>query len=160
MPMNQQGRLRTLNILESFGPISIDEFDDRLRMQKLAFLIQELGGYRSFGYYWQGRGPHSPALARELLFRLESDDPPGRGPLAEEDQRLAGRVRSLVHDRIDDPLELELYAAVWYITPKADLDEGDRESIIETMRCAKPHFTREQVAAALAEIEEFRRSGR
>lgn len=158
--MNQQGRLRTLNILESFGPISIDEFDDRLRMQKLAFLIQEVGGYHSFGYYWQGRGPHSPALAKALLFKRENEDAPDGGPLAEEDQHLADRVRSLVHGRIDDPLELELYAAVWYITPEADLDEGDRESIIETMRCSKPHFKREQVAAALAEIEEFRRNGR
>lgn len=158
--MNQQSRLRTLNILESFGPIAIDEFDDRFRMQKLAFLIQEVGDYHSFGYYWQGRGPHSPALARELLFRRENDDPPGRGPLAEEDQRLASRVRSLVHGKIDDPLALELYASVWYLTPEGDLVEGDRKSIIETMRCAKPHFTREQVAAALAEIEEFRRNGR
>ena len=151
--------MRTLNILESFGPIRIDEFDDRLRMQKLAFLIQAVGGYRSFGYYWQMRGPDSPALARELYFWCDYDDPPGRASITEEDQRIADRVRSLVHGRIDDPLTLELYAAVWFITPKAGLDEGDRKSIIETMRCAKPHFKKEQVAAALAEIEEFRKSG-
>lgn len=152
--------MRTLNILESFGPIRIDEFDDRLCMQKLAFLIQAVGGYRSFGYYWQGRGPHSPALSREMRFWRDYDDPPGRAPITEDDRRIADRVRSLVHGRIDDPLTLELYAAVWYITPTAGLDEGDRKSIIETMRCAKPHFKEEQVAAALAEIEEFRRSSR
>ena len=151
--------MRTLNILESFGPIRIDEFDDRIRMHKLAFLIQEVGDYHIFGYYWHGRGPHSPALAREMCFWCDYNDPPGRAPITEEDRRIADRVRSLVHGRIDDPLTLELYAAVWFITPKAGLDEGDRESIIETMRCAKPHFKKEQVAAALAEIEEFRRSG-
>lgn len=122
--MRQEGRLRTLGILESFGPIRLDDFDDRLRMQKLAFLIQEVGGYHDFGYYWHIRGPYSPELTRALFSERENEDAPGGGPLAEEDRRLASRVRSLVHDKVGDPLELELYASVWYLTPKGDLPEG------------------------------------
>lgn len=158
--MRQEGRLRTLGILESFGPIRLDDFDDRLRMQKLAFLIQEVGGYHDFGYYWHIRGPYSPELTRALFSERENEDAPGGGPLAEEDRRLASRVRSLVHDKVDDPLELELYASVWYLTPERDLPESDRKSIVETMRCSKPHFSKEQVTTTLADIEAFRRSGR
>lgn len=159
--MNQQGRQRTLGILESFGPISLDRFDDRLRMQKLAFLIQGVGGYHAFAYYWHVRGPYSPDLTRVLFSRRGDDGAPGGGGgLAGPDRELAGRVRSLVHGRVDDALELELYASVWYLAPEGDLPEADRRSIIDTMEWAKPHFKRERVAGALAEIEAFRRDAR
>ena len=158
--MQQDGRLRTLNILESFGSIRLDDFDDRLRMQKLAFLIQEVGGYHNFAYYWHVRGPYSPGLTRVLFSERENEDAPSGDTLTEEDRKLASKVRSLVHDKVNDPLELELYASVWYLTPERDLPDADRTSIVETMRRSKPHFSKEQVTAALAEIEAFRRSGR
>lgn len=112
------------------------------------------------GYYWHIRGPYSYELTRVLLSERENGYAPSGDPLTEEDRRLASRVRSLVHDKIDDPLELELYASVWYLTPKRDLPEADRKSIVETMRCSKPHFSKERVTATLADIEAFRRSGR
>ena len=158
--MSIQERSRTLDVLRLLCPIRLDRFDDRLRMQKMAFLIQEVGGYHDFGYYWHIRGPNSPELTRVLFAELENGNEGGGRPPAEEDRILAGRVKSLVHGRIDDPLALELYASVWYLTPEGDLPDGDRAAIIETMRCAKPHFAREQVDAALAEIEAFRRDGR
>ena len=153
-----QEQLRTLRILKSLGPISLDQFDDRLRMQKLVFLIQAVGGYHCFAYYWHIRGPSSPELTRVLFSERGNDDAPDGGRLGESDRDLGRRVKSLVHGKIDDPMELELYASVWYLTPDGDLPERDRKSIIDTMWCAKPHFTKERVAATLAEIEAFRRS--
>lgn len=158
--MNQHSQLRTLSTLESFGPISLDRFDDRLRMQKLAFLIQEVGGYHAFAYYWHVRGPYSPELTRVLYSERGQSGAPGEGGPSKPDTELAGRVRSLVHGKVDSPLELELYASVWYLTPDGDLPEGDKESIIDTMAWAKPHFERGRVAEALAEIEAFRRDNR
>ena len=158
--MSQQVQLRTLDILESFGPVSLDQFNDRLRMQKLAFLIQGVGGYHAFAYYWHIRGPYSPELTRVLYSRRESDDVPGGGHLAGADRDLADRVRSLVHGKVDDPLELELYASVWYLAPEGELPEADKKSILDTMEWAKPHFKRERVAATLSEIEAFRRDNR
>ena len=158
--MSQQGRLRTLGILESFGPANLDRFNDRLRMQKLALLIQGVGEYHAFAYYWRIRGPYSPELTRMLYSRRESDDAPGGGSLAGPDRELADRVRSLVHGRVDDPLELELYASVWYLAPKRELPEADKKSILDTMEWSEPHFERERVAATLSEIEAFRRDNR
>lgn len=158
--MSQQVQLRTLGILESFGPVSLDRFNDRLRMQKLAFLIQGVGGYHAFTYYWHIRGPYSPELTRVLYSRRESDDVPDGGHLAGADRDLADRVRSLVHGKVDDPLELELYASVWYLAPEVELPEADKMSILDTMEWAKPHFKRERVATTLSEIEAFRRDNR
>lgn len=88
---------------------------------------------------------------------------PGRGDgsgLSGEEQDLADKVRSLVHGKIDDPLELELYASVWYLAPRGRLSKRDRESIMRTMRRTKPHFAEARVADTLAEIEAFRRKNK
>lgn len=138
-----------------FGPVSMDSFDDRLRIQKLAYLIQEVGGGGPFVYQWYMRGPDSPALMQELYScaggggQLESTPSDG-------ERALAQRVRSLVGSGVDDPLELELYASVWYLTPPRRLSESDRTSIRESMRRTKPHFGEGRVREALDRIETFR----
>ena len=158
--MNMSDGAQTLRVLGSICPIQLGRFDDRLRMQKLAFLIQEVGGCSDFAYYWYVRGPYSPALTQALFSEREA---PGRGDgsrLSGEEQELADKVRSLVHGKIDDPLELELYASVWYLAPRGRLSKRDRESIMRTMRRTKPHFAEERVADTLAEIEAFRRKNK
>ena len=154
--MNTSDGAQTLRVLGSICPIRLGRFDDRLRMQKLAFLIQEVGGCGDFVYYWYVRGPYSPALTQALFEHEAQGHKNGPGPSGQE-RKLADRVRSLVHGKTDDPLELELYASVWYLAPKGRLSKSDRASIKMTMRRTKPHFTEEQVAVALAEIESFRR---
>lgn len=146
---------RVLRTLQSFGPISMDGFDDRLRMQKLAYLVQEVGGGGPFVYQWYIRGPYSPALTQELFSCAGAGGQPEAAP-SNGELALAQRVRSLVGDGIGDPMELELYASVWYLTPPRRLSESDRTSIRESMRRAKPHFGEGQVRDALDRIESFR----
>ena len=158
--MNPLDGTQIFRVLESLCPIDLGTFDDRLRMQKLAFLIQEMGGRSDFAYYWHVRGPYSPALTQTLFSERGA---PGGGDgtnLSDAERRLAGRVRSLVGGKMDDPLELELYASVWYLTPKRRLLKRDRASIATTMLRTKPYFTKEQVVNTLSEIEAFRSKDR
>ena len=155
--MNMSSDTQILHVLGSLHPLRLDRFDDGLCPQKLAFLIQEVGGRGDFMYYWYIRGPYSPAFTRTLFSERESQslkDSPG---LSDGERTLAGKVRSLVHGKTGDPLKLELYASAWYLAPKRRLFKRDRESIIETMRCTKPYFKKERVARVLAEIEPFRK---
>ena len=158
--MNPSDGAQTMRVLGSLCPLRLDRFDDRLRMQMLAFLIQEVGGCGDFAYYWYVRGPYSPALTRVLFSDREAQPARGAPRLSEAERELADEVRSLVHGRVDDSLWLELYASVWYLTPRRRLRKSDRESIATTMRRTKPHFTEEQVAATLGEIESFRKKRR
>lgn len=158
--MDESDDMQTLRVLGSLCPIRLGTFDDRLRMQKLAFLIQEVGGRSDFAYYWYVRGPYSPALTRALFSERGAQGPGDGTGLSDAERRLAGRVRSLVGEKTDDPLELELYASVWYLTPKRRLLKRDRASIATTMLRTKPYFTEEQVANTLSEIEAFRSKGR
>lgn len=150
---------QTLRVLEHFGTIKLDHFDDRLRLQKLAFLIQEIGERSDFVYYWYVRGPYSPALT-QALFSREGATYKNRPGISGGELDLADKVKSLVGDKINDPLTLELYASVWYLAPKRRLVRGDRASIMRTMRQTKPHFSEEKVANTLTKIEAFRRDNR
>lgn len=147
---------RTLRILRNLGPISIDRFGDRLRLQKLAFLIQELGTGGPFAYYWYIRGPYSPLLTQMLY----SGDELGAYEIVPEltasEWGTARKAQALMGDGIDDPTQLELYASVWYLAPDRVLSAEDKDSIVARMGEEKPHFGAGAVGAALARIEKFR----
>lgn len=158
--MNVADGAQILRVLGSICPVRLDRFDDRLRMQMLAYLIQEVGGHDDFTYYWYARGPYSPALAQALSSERGARGRRGGPALSDAENALAGAVRSLVRRKTDDPLALELYASLWFLTPKRRLSGSEKKSIATTMRHTKPHFTEKQVAGAMAEIEAFRRGGR
>ena len=47
----------TLRILNSLCDVSLDRFNDRLRLQKLGYLAQALGASGGFTFSWYLRGP-------------------------------------------------------------------------------------------------------
>ena len=147
---------KTLRILRHLGPIDIDRFANRLRLQKLAFLIQEMGGGGSFAYYWYIRGPYSPSLTQMLYSGDEVGAYEDAPELTAAELMTARKVQALMGDDIDDPLLLEMYASVWYLAPRRPLSEDDKASIIGRMESDKPHFKTEDVRAALDRIEVFR----
>lgn len=147
---------RTLRILRYLGPIRIDGLGDRLRLQKLAFLIQEMGGGGPFLFHWYVRGPYSPSLTQMLCSGDELGAYEDNPELTPSELGAAYKVQALMGDDVDDPLRLELYASVCYLAPDRALSEEDRRSIIARMGEEKRHFGARDVEAALARIEKFR----
>ena len=147
---------RTLRILRNLGPVSIDSFDGRLRLQKLAFLIQEMGPGGPFEYYWYIRGPYSPSLTQMLYSGDELGAYEDVPEMTASERGTARKVQALMGNDIDDPSRLELYASVLYLAPDRPLSEVDKSSIVGRMQKEKPHFDPGDVEAALARIEMFR----
>ena len=147
---------RVLRILRHMGPVSIDHFGDRLRLQKLAFLIQEMGPGGPFAYYWYIRGPYSPSLTQMLYSGDELGAYEDVPELTASELGTARKVQALMGNDIDDPSRLELYASVWYLAPNRALSEEDKKSIVDRMQREKPHFDPGDVRDALARIEMFR----
>ena len=147
---------KTLRILRHMGPVGIDRFDDRLRLQKLAFLVQEMGGGGPFAYYWYIRGPYSPSLTQMLHSGDELGAFEDAPELTPSEQGIAYKVQALMGSDVDDPLRLELYASVCYLAPDRVLSEEDRRLIVDRIVGEKPHFGVHAVRDALARIEKFR----
>ena len=147
---------KTLRILRHMGPISIDHFDDRLRLQKLAFLIQEMGDGGPFAYHWYIRGPYSPSLTHMLYSGDELGAYEDAPELTAPELGIARKVQAFMGSSMGDPLQLELYASVWYLAPDRVLSEEDKQLIVDRMDKEKPHFGSGAVMSALARIEKFR----
>lgn len=147
-----------LKILRSLGPINMSEFDDRLRLQKLAYLAQEMGAGDRYFYGWYVHGPYSPPLTSALYMCEEHDVFSSRPTLTKSESRVVSRLKSLLGRRISNPRKLELFASVWHLLPSHRATREDKETVLEVMSREKPHFKRSEVESALTAIIPFRKS--
>ena len=146
----------TLRTLRGFGNVSIDKFHDRLRLQKLAYLIQEIGGYGGVSHSWYIRGPYSPSLTSILYMGDEVDAFKEVPQLDDNDNVIIEQVRDLLDGKSDDPMYLELIASVWFLMPNKKMDLDSEQLVVDFMKQEKPYFSVEEVKAAISNINQFK----
>lgn len=149
-----------LRILQSLGPINMSTFDNRLRLQKLAYLAQELGAGNSYLYSWYVRGPYSSPLTSALFLGEDLGKFSFKPKLTKKESRVVSRLKSLMGKGIANPLRLELFASIWYLLPRGRISKKGLDEILEIMCREKPHFERNEVKSALKAIVDFRKSNR
>ena len=147
----------TMRILNSLCDVSLDEFDDRLRLQKIAFLAQKLGSTGNFTFAWYVRGPYSPSLT-QALFQCDQAGELGKKPdLRSEEKQVIDKITELVGESgIDDSRTLELYASVWYLLPVSKAKSRNFDSVYRVMESDKPDYTKSEVKEAIEKILMFR----
>ena len=147
-----------LRILRSLGPINLSAFNDRLRLQKLAYLAQELGAGDKYFYSWYMRGPYSSPLASALFLGDEHDKFIAEPHLTEDESKTVSLLKSLMGKKITKPLKLELFASIWYLLPPNTPTKEDKDIVLDVMCKEKPHFKRPKVKSALETILDFKKS--
>jgi len=146
----------TLRILNSLCNVSLDKFNDRLRLQKLGFLAQALGSSGGFTFSWYLRGPYSSSLTK-MLFGEEEVGLLGNKPkLKDEEKKIVKNLKNLLENKLDDPYLLELYASVWYLLPKQNVTKEDVQYIIDTFEDEKPDFSKNEVKKCIKTILKFK----
>ena len=146
----------TLRILNSLCNVSLDKFDDRLRMQKLGYLVQSLGASGGFTFSWYLRGPYSSSLTK-MLYSAEEIGILGKKPsLSHEEKQIIKNLKQLLQNNLDDPRTLELYASVWYLLPKQHVSTDDVDYILETFKTAKPNYSNHEVRKCIDTILHFK----
>lgn len=154
--MEEQER-RIIHLLNSITDVSLETFQDRMKLQKLTYLAREVGFDCGLAFNWYVRGPYSPSLTR-VLFSAEET-----GELAidnakpdQNETEIIRNLRQLMGNSIDHPSELELMASVWYVLPEGDLSADARGKIVRFLRNEKPRFSRVQFETAIKRIQRFR----
>lgn len=147
-----------LRLLNHYGNIDLERFSDRLRLQKLAFLSQELGLGNEFSFTYYHYGPYSPTLTKLLYKGYETQAFPEQIQLTEQEQRIVQRIGELMGEQINDVESLELFATIWYLTPSREISDTERQDLIVLIQETKPRFRTEQIQAAMNRIIEFRRN--
>lgn len=147
----------TFRVLNSLSDASIDEFTDRLRLQKLGYLAQELGATGWFMFSWYLHGPYSPSLTRTLysaadIGRLGSPT----DSLTSSENKIVEKMELLLgRDGLNDPHKLELYASVWYLLPNK-ITENVVERTVQILGERKPDFDHAEVDECISSIKQFR----
>jgi uncharacterized protein YwgA len=150
-----------IRIANALTSVSIDDFEDRLRLQKIGFLAQEIGANTGFAFNWYRKGPYSPSLTRmfyaadELgMLRLS------RVELNRSESAVAKALKELLGDGIENPRALELIASVWYLLPKRSISKKEIEQVLEVLVEQKPQFKKEELREAMRSVLDFREKWR
>ncbi|MDD9826447.1 MAG: hypothetical protein OXU86_06745 [Thaumarchaeota archaeon] len=88
----------------------MDTFNDRLRLQKLVYMVEAFGVYLGYDYSWYLRGPYCTSLARAgfELEQIASEIPPHAKAefMYSETQKKFKRATRFIRSIMDDPDDL------------------------------------------------------
>lgn len=147
----------TIRILNALTTFSLDNFDDRLRLQKIVFLARMIGFNSGYSFDWYVRGPYSPSLTK-MLFSANEE---GRlilenVTLQDTEELTVQQLREFLQDDVSSPKILELLASVWYFIRRSSYSEDERNDLIREIVRKKPQYTMEEVVMAFDRIMRFR----
>lgn len=129
---------------------NLDSFSDRIRIQKVVYLLKQYDPDMQFGYSWYIHGPYSPELTR-LLFE-DDEGKPAR--LREENLATINEIRNFLMEDLYSPDHLELIVSLLYLNKNGEaLGLKTRDEIEGFLMQEKPQFSDEEVAAAWGKIE-------
>jgi len=146
----------TLRILNSLCNVSLDKFNDRLRLQKLGYLAQALGASGGFTFSWYLRGPYSSSLTRMLYDEEEIGLLGKKQQLSAGEKKIVQNLKKLLGNKLDNPKLLELYASVWYLLPKRNVTNDDIRYVFDTFEEEKPDYSKNEIKRCVNITLKFR----
>ena len=155
----EEDNKRVIAFLNSITNVSIKNFEDRLRLQKLVFLARKMGLDFGFSFSWYARGPYSPSLTRVLfsadeLGLLECKDIQP----SENEKKVAKNIKQFLGNDVENPRYLELLASVWYFINEKEISEDENKEILNTLLELKPQFTKDELEQAIKRIISWKRT--
>lgn len=148
--------------LETLGlPLRLDEFDERMAVQKAIYLCQGGGVHLGYRYNWYLRGPYSPDLTRDA-FDLRAKASAGLVEFAgsnldEPSVRRLNDLRPLLFagPEAERPRRLELLASVLFLKKTYDGRGKDAAGLREILERNDKHFSEDEIRHALADLAQY-----
>ena len=153
--MEEKERLNILHSLfKSFTGKNIDMtlFNDRLRFQKIIYIMISVGIKLQYQFGWHLRGPYSSSLASDG-FKLSNQEDQFidiRFRIPQDYQKKIEDVRELLSNDISNTDKLELYSSILYIT--TTYGKISDEDIIEHVKNRKPWFDEQTIKNGLNKL--------
>ncbi|MCE2507034.1 MAG: hypothetical protein J4F36_11345 [Nitrosopumilaceae archaeon] len=145
----------TLKVLQQFGPITMDRFNDRLRLQKLGFFCDVLGSEGGFNFTYYHYGPYAPTLT-SILYKGITNDSFCVPELNGNEQNTVNLIQELFGDNVNNTHVLELYATIWYLLPEREINQTDIDSLVDLISTTKPRFTPDEIRPAITYVIQFK----
>ncbi|NPE27576.1 hypothetical protein HNV12_06250 [Methanococcoides sp. SA1] len=139
---NEKILSKVLEILK-LGKPDMKVFDDRLRLQKIIYLLQSSGMSLGYGYSWYVKGPYSSPLAHDL-FKIESSF-----EIYENNAEIKFKNEEVIRNKLDsfriylgdditNASYLEVLASIHYINEATFSGRGTLDQLKSKLLEAKP----------------------
>lgn len=146
---NVEKAIACLKALGGFKP-SVGSFEDRLKIQKIIYLLELKGVKIGFNYSLYVRGPYSPELTKDIYGRREDfENLRSTVKLSQKEEAAVHELNYLFH--LKSSL-LEVAATYSYYAATA---KQDPISAYKSVKKLKPFFTEAQVAVGISKAKEF-----
>jgi uncharacterized protein YwgA len=123
--------------------IEIESFSDRIKLQKIIYMLKSAGIEFSYNFSWYIRGPYSPDLA-DTAYRFKENEKnieQTSYQLSIKEEKVIFRLRS-IESLYKDADKAELLASFLYIQNSWDL-RG--EELIKKLLEKKPRYSKEEI---------------
>ena len=128
-----------------------DGLNERIKAQKLVYLLQNRVGKYFYQYNIYVHGPYSPSLSQDYYELASKPSEIATGSLPKDTRAHLNTVKrdaiefSKMLDSVDDVASLELLATALFFSRHYTTES----KIVEAVQSIKPKFSREQIQAAL-----------
>jgi len=148
----------TIRILNALTSVSLETFEERIKLQKLVYLARKMGYSPGYSFNWYSRGPYSPSLTRMLFSANEQDRLVLRdASLSSEEGAIVDKLEDFLKDDVDNPRVLELLASIWYCLHEKSYNQDEKNELADKVIRLKPEYGKEEVEKALDRILQFRK---
>lgn len=141
--------------------LSMEEFEDRLEVQKIPYIAQSFGIDFGYSFSWYLKGPYSKAVTQDgyqIYNMLKS----GKTPNIQEDLANDSKVKAfheIINPFKNDPTWLEIAASLIYLRKNQYQDEPLTQIVgflIEDMTCGYKNFDEDIVRNVISDVVERR----
>lgn len=157
-----RGQIALKLSIDSLGlRFQIDDFRDRLILQKAVYLVQAAGVHLGYYYQWYLHGPYCPSLTRDE-YAVAADISAG---LDESkgwtlDDISLGKLRRLrsIFDESDRgklATKLELLASVHFLLTRQQVPDNSAAEITAILKKFGKDFAEQEAESAMRELEKY-----
>lgn len=158
--MDRQQILLAKTLEAADVPLNVHTFNDRLILQKSAYLLQMSGIHMGYRFRWYLRGPYSPDMTAGA-FGIVNEGQYGQEELQgwhldKESAERARKLRPLLNRKGESKSgqvqRLELLASVLFLIKTEQAKLGDPEGTSRILKKNEKHYNAEEVRAAAKEL--------
>lgn len=127
--------------------INMDDFYDRLKLQKLIYILSYKNIHFNYDFTWYIHGPYSSKLARDgYSYMRRVNEVRHNYPPNEEERKVVEGIRN-ARNMLNDPNRAELIASFLYLTDRYGSEETARQELL----IRKPRFSENQIREVMYE---------
>jgi uncharacterized protein YwgA len=131
--------------------LDVDSFDNRIRLQKLIYILKNYNVKFPYNFTWWKYGPDSPQLADDMF---KSDRTISDANTRPYESQILGKIKD-AKAILSDSRKAELIASFLYL--KKSMATKNNDEVVNELLSKKPYFTKNEVSETMRQWDRIER---